>query len=261
MGVKIREVYFKYTNKGNQSVEALENINMEIEENEFIAIVGPSGCGKSTLLKLLSGILSNQKGEIVINLSKEKITRGHSVISHVFQSPTLLPWRTVFENIQIPSELLDTKSNPQEIYKLLKLVDLEEFQDLYPHQLSGGMKSRVSLARALISSPRILLLDEPFGALDDFTADNLNIQLLKIWRDANLTSIIVTHNINQAVFLSDRVFIMSSRPGTIIQELKINLPRPRHLSILDNKNFFQTVKEVRRYLFKGVESKKEGRSR
>ena len=206
------------------NVTALKNVNLEVETSDFISLVGPSGCGKSTLLRVIAGLMEKSSGTLQWcdrNL-KEKI-------AYVFQEPALMPWATVRDNVALPLKLSGTPRRTRDIAiaRTLELVGLENFAKAYPRQLSGGMKMRVSLARAIITEPSVLLMDEPFGALDDITRTNLNDELLSLWKQQQPTVIFVTHNIYEAVYLSKRVVVMAARPGRILAEIPINEPLPR----------------------------------
>jgi NitT/TauT family transport system ATP-binding protein len=211
-------------------VNALEHISLRIPRGEFVSIVGPSGCGKSTLLRLLAGLLNPSAGQIMLAGRPPRSARlGTIKTSFVFQDPTLLPWRTVADNVRLPLELfhLGRDSSSQRVQESLALVGLQEFSSRYPDQLSGGMRMRVSLARALATQPDLLLLDEPFGALDDITRQTLNEELLRLWAQHRWTTLFVTHNIGEAVFLSQRIVAMSPRPGRVLREFQIAEPMPR----------------------------------
>ena len=228
-------------------VQALDDITFSINEREFISIIGPSGCGKTTILNVLAGV--------VIPSDFEKITLGgHPVeqvprgwVGYVFQDPILLPWRTVEENVNLPLEVLgktDTQSQSR-VSKLLNLVGLTSFEKGYPNQLSGGMKQRAGIARGLVFDPSVVLMDEPFGALDEITRTGLNNWLQDIWLKTQKTVILVTHNVTEAVFLSDRVIVMSTNPGRIKDILPVNLPRPRTLEMLSSREFVLEARAIR----------------
>jgi NitT/TauT family transport system ATP-binding protein len=224
---------------------ALAHISFSVAAGEFLGIVGPSGCGKTTLLQLIAGLVAPTKGQVW--LAGNQLTKPHPEISMVFQKPNLMPWRTVLENVLLPLQIqavpmAEAKKQGQEV---LALVGLSEFAAAYPKQLSGGMEQRVAVARALIQRPSILLLDEPFGALDALTRERLNLELLRLWQNQHLTAIMVTHNIREAVFLADRVLVLSPRPGTISAEFSINLPRPRPKGIEYSKEFGRLAYEIR----------------
>lgn len=213
-----------YRNFLRKETEALRDIDIEVPRGEFVSIIGPSGCGKSTLLRLISGLERPTSGEVRFGPGY-----GRGDIGFVFQNAVLLPWKTVFENIAFPLKIkkIPLEENREHLDALIELVGLSDFRNALPHELSGGMKQRVSIARALSCSPPLLLMDEPFGALDAITRDTMNMELLRIWSDTQKTVLFVTHGIDEAVFLSDRVLVLSPRPGTLRKVLTVDLPRPR----------------------------------
>jgi ABC-type nitrate/sulfonate/bicarbonate transport system ATPase subunit len=213
-----------------QRVLALKNLDFQIYDGEFVSVVGQSGCGKSTLLKILAGLLPYSAGSIELN---GKPLRGPSPeAAVVFQSPVLLPWRTVIENVLLPIEFrkLRIADYRQKAADLLALVGLQDFAQRYPFELSGGMQQRAAIVRALVQDPRLLLMDEPFGALDALTREQLQNELLQIWKRTGVTTIFVTHSVEEAVLLADRVLVMSAGPGRIDSDFRIDLPRPRDVS-------------------------------
>jgi len=224
---------------------ALDGLSLSVAEGEFLAIVGPSGCGKSTLLRLLSGLLHPIAGEVCFR--GQRLTAPRREIGFVFQHANLMPWRTALGNIILPLEV--NHVSPAEMAARARaqiaLVGLEGFADAYPRQLSGGMQQRVALARALIHEPSVLLLDEPFGSLDALTRERMNAELLRIWGLHLPTVIMVTHSINEAVFLADRVLVMSPRPGQVRAQFPIPLPRPRQLAITSEPEFIKLSRAVR----------------
>lgn len=221
------------------------DINFNVSTGEFLCIVGPSGCGKTTLLQLLGGLLRPTRGQVL--LAGQPLSEPHPEVSIVFQKPNLMPWRTVLENVLLPLQIYAVPRDEarQRAQKTLAMVGLNDFASVYPKALSGGMEQRVAVARALVQEPYILLLDEPFGALDALTRERLNLELLRIWSDRNLTAIMVTHNIREAVFLADRVFVLSPRPGTISAEFTVDLPRPRPAGIEYTQAFGDLAHEIR----------------
>lgn len=233
---------------GATTVNALERISFRIQKGDFVSIVGASGCGKSTLLKIISGLLPASSGKVSVNGAPvEGPVEG---VGMIFQSPVLLKWRPVLGNVLLPVEFakLDIASHMEKARQLLKLVGLEGFEDMYPHQLSGGMQQRVSLCRALVTDPQLLLMDEPFGALDAMTRDELDIELLRIWEEKKKTVLFVTHSIQEAVFLSDTVLVMSARPGKLLEILSINLPRPRTIEMMSSGKFGEYTLKIRALL-------------
>lgn len=215
----------KNFNVDGKSVNILNDINLNINEGEFVAIVGHSGCGKSTLLKIIAGLLDYEDGSVI--LDNKKITKPDIDRGMVFQEHRLFPWLTIKENLAIGLDSLDKKKKEEIISEHLKLVELEEFGNAYPSQLSGGMSQRAAIARALVNAPKVLLLDEPFGALDALTKIMLQEEILKIWEKEKTTMIMVTHDIEEAVYLADRIVVMSARPGKIKEVVKVDLGRGR----------------------------------
>jgi NitT/TauT family transport system ATP-binding protein len=231
-------------------VRALQNVDLEVGSGQFVSLIGRSGCGKSTLLRLIGDLLQPSGGLIQVNGKTPRQARLSREYGIVFQQPVLYEWRTVTENVQLPLEVMNIP--PQErrdrAARWLQLVGLTDFADRYPWELSGGMQQRVSIARALSFKPSVLLMDEPFGALDEMTRERLNRELLKIWSGTNTTIVFVTHSIAEAVFLSDRVVVMSPRPGRIEAIIDVDLARPREAATRDAPRFFELVAEVRHHL-------------
>jgi len=231
-------------------VFALEKISIAVRPREFLCIIGPSGCGKSTILALTAGLLKPTAGEISISgRSMDSARRGHE-IGMIFQDAVLLPWRTVWENVELPLEVLNIAKieRTDKIRSVLELVQLQGFEHRFPHELSGGMRQRLGIARALSFDPQILLMDEPFGALDAITRDQMAIELLRIWEQRQKTVIFVTHSIGEAAFLSDRVVVMTPRPGRIRAIIENSLPRPRTLAMRDSPEFLSTARRLRELL-------------
>jgi NitT/TauT family transport system ATP-binding protein len=231
---------------------AVEDISLQAREGEFIAIVGPSGCGKSTFMKLATGLRPATRGAVSIN--GPKVTGPLKQVGMAFQAPTLLPWRTTLDNVMLPLEIVEPyrstmrKKRGEYVERaraLLKTVGLAGYEDKYPWQLSGGMQQRASICRALIHEPRMLLLDEPFGALDAFTREELWCVLRDLWQAQRFNVILVTHDLREAVFLADTVYVMSARPGRIVLRREIDLPRPRPLDITYTEPFAERVHELR----------------
>lgn len=229
----------------NGDLVAIANINLAVSPGEFLCIVGPSGCGKTTLLQLLAGLLPATGGHVW--LAGVPLLKPHPEISIVFQKPNLMPWRTVLENVLLPLQIdaVPPAEARQRAEETLLMVGLSDFASAYPKALSGGMEQRVAVARALVQQPRILLLDEPFGALDALTRERLNHELLRLWQSRNLTAIMVTHNIREAVYLADRVLVLSPRPAIISAEFTVNLPRPRPKGIEYTQAFGDLAYEIR----------------
>ena len=235
----------KIYSDGTNEFVALEGVSLEAKLNEFLTIVGPSGCGKSTLLKCIAGLLDLDGGSIEIDGSR--VDGPYSRAGLVFQDPALFDWRTAVKNIMLQAEIrrLPKEQCERRAYELLKLVGLEGFEEAYPDELSGGMRQRVAICRALLHDPPLLLMDEPFGALDALTREKLNLDLEKIWAESRKTVIFITHDIEEACFLADRVIVMTSRPGRIASEVTIDLPRPRTLKLKETPQFQEKVATIR----------------
>ncbi len=234
----------------NQSVLALSDVSLEIGRGEFISLIGPSGCGKTTLLRLIADLLQPTSGTLTIGGKPATLARQGREYGFVPQAPTLYDWRSVLKNVEMPLEIMGIAKAEREkrADELLALVGLSDFHHKYPWQLSGGMQQRVSIARALSFKPSILLMDEPFGALDEMTRERLNGELLNIWRNTKTTIIFVTHSIPEAVFLSTRVVVMSPRPGRISKIVPIDLPYPRVSETRESTRYFELVSEIRHNL-------------
>lgn len=252
--IKIEDIKVQFPdNKGGEAVTALQNVNLDIKKGEFISLLGPSGCGKTTLLRCIADLQKPTSGQITIEGKTPHEIRLEKKFGIVFQSPVLYEWRTVRRNVCLPMELMGMtkKDRTARVTKMLDLVGLTEFGQKYPHELSGGMQQRVGIARALAIRPQILLMDEPFSALDEFTKEKLHEDLLRIWRKTNKTVVFVTHNIQEAVYLSDRVVVLSPHPGRISDVIDINIPRPRTLAIKNTSEFNDYVVKIRNS-FEGV---------
>jgi len=251
LAIDVRQVTMLFDTKG-QRVIALEKTDLSIPAGRFGSIIGPSGCGKSTLLRLVADIMQPWSGTIHVGDAPPRQARRDHAIGFIFQSPTLLPWRSVRENVELPLDIVGrgsaraAKRTPSE---LIELVGLKGFENSLPSQLSGGMQQRVAIARALALEPEVLLLDEPFGALDEITRQRMNLELLRIWAESGTTALLVTHSISEAVFMSDTVYVMSPRPGRITTTIDIDLPRPRELGMMRTQVFFESVNKVRDALF------------
>ncbi len=252
--IKIEDLWIKFPDKdGGKPVTALQDVNLTIKQGEFISMVGPSGCGKTTLLRTIADLQQTTSGKITIRGQSPRDIRLQKKFGIVFQSPVLYEWRTVRRNVCMPMELmgLPKKYRTQTVSELLELVGLYDFGKKFPHELSGGMQQRVGIARALAIKPEILLMDEPFSALDEFTKEKLHEDLLKIWAKTNKTILFVTHNISEAVFLSDRVVVLSPHPGRVSAIVDVNIPRPRSLDVKNSPEFTALVAKVRNS-FEGV---------
>jgi NitT/TauT family transport system ATP-binding protein len=230
---------------GHDGVLALDQIDCSIEQGSFVTIVGPSGCGKSTLLRILAGLLGYEIGTVLLDGQPIHGTRRD--VGVVFQSSILLPWRTILENVMLPAEVigLDMKQARERALQLLHMVRLDGFEHKLPRQLSGGMQQRASIARALLHDPKILLMDEPFGALDAMTRERMNLELQRIWMESGKTVVLITHSIPEAVFLGDKVFVMSPRPGTLERVLPIDLARPRTMDVMSDPAFASATACIR----------------
>ncbi len=249
--VALKEIDFRNVTKRFKNTAAVEDISLQVDRGEFITLLGPSGCGKSTLLKLASGLSPLSAGQIQVNGMTPANAR--EMMSFIFQDATLLPWRTVEENVGLGLELefAARALRKERVARMLELVRLGHVAQSYPRQLSGGMKMRVSIARALVSRPRILLMDEPFAALDEMTRDRLNEELLRLYAEQKWTVLFVTHSVAEAVFLSTRIVILAPHPGRVAHEMKVNLPWPRTAETRESMAFEETVTQASR-LLRGV---------
>jgi NitT/TauT family transport system ATP-binding protein len=239
------------TKRYRNAAVALEGVSLAVERGEFVTFLGPSGCGKSTLLKLVSGLSTVSEGAVRVNGMTPESARH--LVSFIFQDATLLPWRTVEQNVGLGMEL-EHEGRParnERVARMLELVNLAHFAKRYPRQLSGGMKMRVSIARALVTKPRILLMDEPFAALDEMTRDRLNEELLRLYTEQKWTVLFVTHSVAEAVFLSTRIVILAAHPGRLAHEIKVDLPWPRTAETRESKAFEEQVTQASR-LLRGV---------
>jgi NitT/TauT family transport system ATP-binding protein len=245
--INIRNLKKTYVTKTG-IVPALQDVTFEVYRGEFITLVGPSGCGKTTLLKIISGLLTKTEGDLVF--SSEGDFNPTREVGMVFQKPVLLKWRSIVDNVLLPIDIL--RLNRQDYYakamKLLDLVGLKGFEKSYPNELSGGMQQRASISRALIHDPQLLLMDEPFGALDALTREKMNLEILRIWQETQKTVLFVTHGIQEAVFLADRVIVLSARPARMVAAIDVNLPRPRTMEIKAEKEFGKLCLEIYRLL-------------
>ncbi len=245
--VSLKNVNRRFKTPTGQVIAALQDINLDIYPGEFVSIIGPSGCGKSTLLRIVGDLLAPSDGQVTVNGKPPHDARLNRDYGMVFQAAVLYDWRSVLKNVELPLEIM--KFPPAErtarAREMLQLVELSDFADHYPWQLSGGMQQRVAIARALTFKPSILLMDEPFGALDEMTRERMNIELLKIWGKTQTTVIFITHSIHEAVYLSSRVVVMSARSGKLIKDIPVSLPHPRGPEVRDTEEFFHLVSEVR----------------
>ncbi len=236
---------------GAAPLSALLGIEMRVERGEFVSVIGPSGCGKSTLLRIVGGLQAPTRGRVLIDGREPREAQRDKGIGFVFQNPSLLPWRRVIENVRLPLEV-NRKRTGADADRLVDLVGLGEFRDYYPHQLSGGMQQRVALARSLVTEPSLLLMDEPFGALDEITRASMRLELLRIWRtrseSLSSTVIFVTHSIPEALLLSDRVIVLSPQPGQVAGVIEVDLPRPRTEEIEFEPSFLEHARGLRALL-------------
>ncbi len=255
--ISIQNLTKRFQGSDSGSVLALDNINLDIQKGEFISLIGPSGCGKSTLLRVIADLIQPTSGTVTVNDKSAAQARKDRDYGMVFQNATLYDWRSILKNVQLPLEIMNypKPERDRRAREMLKLVELSEFEDKYPWQLSGGMQQRVSIARALSFEPQILLMDEPFGALDEMTRERMNNELLKIWKTIEgMTVIFVTHSIAEAVYLSTRVAVLSPRPGRLSEIIDIPLPQPRSSETREMEDFFHLSTRVRNALRFGVES-------
>jgi NitT/TauT family transport system ATP-binding protein len=248
--VSIRGVSKVFDSGAGDRVEALRDIDLEVGSNEFISLIGPSGCGKSTLLRLVGDLLGPTVGSVEVNGKPAHQARLDRDYGMVFQQATLLEWRTVARNIQLPLEIMEVPKDEQRerARRLLDLVQLDEFAEHFPWQLSGGMQQRVAIARALVFQPSLLLMDEPFGALDEMTRERMQMELMSIWNRTQTTVIFVTHSIPEAVFLSSRIVVMSPRPGRVADIIDVDLPHPRAFETRELPAYYALMTRVRESL-------------
>ncbi|TVR01606.1 MAG: ABC transporter ATP-binding protein [Spirochaetaceae bacterium] len=258
VAVRVQDLKKVYASRNGDPVHALDRVNLIAQDGEFVSILGPSGCGKSTLLRIVAGLIPASGGDIFVQ--EHRVKGPNPNVGMVFQSAVLLHWRTVMENILLPIEIRREKVDQyrERAMDLVRLTGLEGFENRAPYELSGGMQQRVSICRALITNPSLLLLDEPFGALDAFTRDQMNVELLRIWRGESSASsarenkrptiLFITHSITESVFLSDRVAVMSFRPSSIIKTFDIPFARPRDLSVITKPEFGELVLEIRSHI-------------
>ena len=253
MAITCRDVTVRFFTE-RRSVTALKDLSLDIRDGEFLTLLGPSGCGKSTFLRVVADLITPTSGGLKVLGVAPEAARLRRDIGFVFQDAALLPWRTALQNVQLPLEVAKSKTQtgnkasratPRE---LLELVGLKGSENAYPHELSGGMRQRVSIARALVSDPRILLMDEPFGALDEITRDRLNEELLRVWRELGMTILFVTHSIYEAAFLGQRVLMMAANPGRVQEIVPVTLPPDRTLAVRETPEFVQLTGHLRRVL-------------
>ena len=251
--VRIAAVDKRFERRGQPPTTALAGIDLEIRRGEFVSLIGPSGCGKSTLLRLIGDLIAPSEGAVEVNGKPAHAARLGREYGIVFQAPVLFEWRTIEDNVKLPLELLGVGRTERDrrAAEMLALVELGEFARHHPYQLSGGMQQRVAIARALALEPALLLMDEPFGALDEMTRERMNSEVLRIWQRTGTTVVFVTHSIPEAVFLSSRVVVMSARPGRITHLVDVPLPHPRNEETREDPTYFRLVTEVREALRAG----------
>jgi NitT/TauT family transport system ATP-binding protein len=247
--IEIENVSKHFISRDSDRVVALSDVSISIQRNEFVCLVGPSGCGKSTLLRLVGGLIPMSRGRVVIDGRTVQEPRAETGI--VFQTPTLLPWATVLDNVLFPLKMMKrlTPESPKQAMRLIELVGLSGFERKYPRELSGGMQMRVGICRSLVHNPDILLMDEPFSALDALTREELTLELMRIWREQPKTVLFVTHSIPESVMLADRVVVLSPRPGRIAEIINVNVPRPRQFGMEARDEFQHAAGRIRQLIF------------
>lgn len=251
--VVVRGLTHVYTSR-SRSLTALSDVDLEVGGGVFVSVIGPSGGGKTTLLKAVGGLLEPTEGVVQVGGELPREAQRKKAIGFVFQDPSLLPWRTVLQNVALPLQVnrQRTGPDPEAPERILDAVGLTPFRDYHPHQLSGGMKQRVAFARALVTDPAVLLMDEPLGALDEITRGAMRYELLRLWESSSKTVLLVTHSIPEAIMMSDRVVVMSSRPGRVLQQVQIDLPRPREESLERSERFLDYAYQIKETLSQGT---------
>lgn len=244
--LKIKSISKSY--EDGDEVEVIKNLNLNVKEKDFIVLVGPSGCGKTTLLKCIAGLTNFKNGEIILN--DKKVNNPNKYVGMVFQDFSLFPWLTVKENIEFGLKISNVSKKEREkiVEYYLKITELKEFENMYPKSLSGGMKQKVAIARTLANNPKVILMDEPFGSLDNITRSKMQEFLIKIWEKENKTIIFVTHDVEEAIFLGNEVYVLSKRPAKLIKEFKILFKRPRQHKLKSSKEFFDLKNRITKLL-------------
>lgn len=236
LAIELQDIHKVFVTETNR-VEALEQISMQIAQGEFVSMIGPSGCGKTSLMRIVGDLETPTKGTVRVLGKIPEAARRERLVGFVFQHPSLLAWRTVEENVRLPAEIFGDAEVLSRVSEMIAIVGLTGFEQAYPRELSGGMQSRVAIARVLTFRPSVLLMDEPFGALDEMTREKMQIELLRIWRATGAAILFITHSISEALLLSDRVVVMSARPGKITEDLKVDFPHPRESTLRANPQF------------------------
>lgn len=259
--IELDHVEQVFTSSDGHKVVALSDVNLVLKRHEFVSFIGPSGCGKSTILRLVSGLLKPSAGDV--RIYGKTVTEPRDEIGMVFQKATLLPWLSIQDNILFPMKhkygFVSDKEKTRS-HELLEMIGLKDFAKKRPHELSGGMQQRVGIARSLLHDPDILLMDEPFSALDSLTRDEMSFELLRIWTERPKTVVFVTHSIQEALLLSDRIVVMSARPGRVSEIINVNFPRPRTMSTLTNPLFNELANEIRHKVFSRIPNGEEVRA-
>ncbi len=254
--IELRRVTKRFRADGRE-IEASHEVSLEVRRGEFVSVIGPSGCGKSTILRMIADLIEPTSGVILVEGGTAAEARRKRRFGMVFQDPVLLPWRSLTENVALPLEVVGVQPSavPRSPQGLIDLVGLHGFERMLPPQLSGGMRQRAAIARALVLNPSILLLDEPFGALDEFTRQRLNLDLLRIWSESHTTALLVTHSISEAILLSDRVVVMTPRPASVAKIIEVTLPRPRTLALLRSREAFEFIRDASEALYGEIEAR------